>query len=49
MKKIPYGFFDFEKIKYRDDDALKKMLGNTEIIRLILLFSGVELKYKENK
>jgi len=31
--------------KYKDDQGLQKLLGNTQIIRLILLFSGVEFKY----
>ncbi len=32
--------------KYKDDEGLQKLLGNTQIIRLILVFSGVELTYK---
>ena len=35
--------------KYEKDESLKKLLGNTDIIKLILIFSGVELKYKEVK
>ena len=35
-----------EKLKkYRDDDGLKKMLGHTCIIELILVFSGIEMVY----
>jgi hypothetical protein len=34
--------------KYKDDEGLKKILGSTQIIRLILVFSGVELKYKSD-
>ncbi len=33
--------------KYGSDEGLRKMLGDTEIIKLILVFSGIELKYKE--
>jgi hypothetical protein len=31
--------------KYRGDDGLKKIAGNTEIVRLIMVFSSSELKY----
>ncbi len=34
--------------KYKDDEGLQKMLGDTQIIRLILVFSGVELTYKSD-
>ena len=35
--------------KYENDEDLKKLVGSTEIIKLILVFAGVELKYKEIK
>ncbi len=36
-----------EKLKkYHDDEGLKKILGGTDIIKLILVFSGIELIYK---
>jgi len=39
---------DREKLKrYEGDEGLKKLMGNTEIRKIILLFSGIELKYKE--
>jgi len=37
-----------EKLKrYENDEGLKKLMGKTEIRKIILLFSGIELKYKE--
>ena len=32
--------------KYKEDETLKKMIGNTKLERIILVFAGVELKYK---
>ncbi len=34
--------------RYKNDEGLKKLLGSTQIIRLILVFSGVELKYRSD-
>lgn len=45
MKKIQDGR---EKLdRYQNDGSLKKMMGKTGIIRLLMVFSGTELKYKE--
>jgi hypothetical protein len=32
--------------KYKNDESLKSFTGDTHIINLILIFSGIELKYK---
>jgi len=34
-------------LKYGDDEDLKKLTGSTELIRIVLVFSGVELKGRE--
>ncbi|HPZ06867.1 MAG TPA: PD-(D/E)XK nuclease domain-containing protein [Candidatus Eremiobacteraeota bacterium] len=32
--------------KYKDDTSLKTFTGTTKLLKIILVFSGVELKYK---
>jgi len=34
-------------LKYGDDEDLKRLTGSTELIRIVLVFSGVELKGRE--
>jgi len=33
--------------KYGEDEGVKKLTGSTELLKIILVFCGIELKYKE--
>jgi hypothetical protein len=45
-KKIREAKMQLEK--YKEDASLEKFAGTTKLIKIILIFSGVELKHKES-